>query len=449
MKKKLSNYASFGGAMTNIPFFKKKGWKIFLSFFAVIFILLVSFAAYTIATGSKIFDTNLLGGAPFFKSVTGAASLKGEGDGRINILFMGMGGANHPGGKLTDSMMVVSIDPNNKKLAVLSIPRDLYVPVEGTKISTKINEVYSIGEKEKKGTGPDLIKKTLGNVLDLPIHYYVSADFEGFTKTIDRLGGVDVNVEKAINDPMYPDENMSGYDPFKISEGQHHLDGATALKYARSRYTSSDFDRAARQQKIMIAAKQKALTLGFLANPKKIFDLINIAGDHIRTDFTINEIKSLANMASDFSKDDIATEVLTNADDGPLYSDSSSGTFLLLPKDKTWKGVQRIAHEIFTDPYLQKENAKIEILNGSAISGQAVDLSQTLKSYGYNVISIEKAPEQYKKTLIYDYTSGQKEFTLKFLKDRLKADIVKKDQKILSKDAEISIIIGNDYESIK
>jgi len=365
MKNKLSNHASFGGAIASTPFFKKKGWKIFFSCIAVIFILLVSFAAYTVATGSKIFDKNLLGGAPFFKSVTGAASLKGEGDGRINILFMGMGGANHPGGKLTDSMMVISIDPNNKKLAVLSVPRDLYVPVDGTKVSTKINEVYSIGERQKKGTGPDLIKKTLGNILDLPIHYYVSADFEGFTKTIDRLGGIDVNVDKAISDPKYPDENMQGYDPFVISEGQHHMDGALALKYARSRYTSSDFDRAARQQKILIAAKQKALTLGFLANPKKIFDLVNIAGDHVRTDFTINEIKALANMAGDFTKDNISTEVLTDASDGPLYSDSSSGTFLLLPKDKSWKGVQRIAHEIFTDPYLQKENAKIEVLNGS------------------------------------------------------------------------------------
>jgi len=280
----------------------KRGWRIFFIALAAILVLVISYGAYIFASGKRVFDTNNLTGSPLLKSLLGKeVDLKGEGDGRINILVMGKGGEGHPGGTLTDSIMVVSIDPNEKTYAMLSIPRDLYVPISGSKSYSKINEIYQIGENEKKGGGADLAKKTVGAILDLPIHYYLTLDFYGFKQFIDKIGGVDVNVEKAIYDPLYPAGDMKNYQTFSIKAGEQHLNGEVALKYARSRETSSDFDRAARQQKLVDAIRSKLLKTSTLANPKTILNIINIIGDHARTDFTPTEILALTKIIADLN----------------------------------------------------------------------------------------------------------------------------------------------------
>ncbi len=404
-------------------------------------VVLVAFIAYGITKASEMFDKNISGGSPFFSS--SKAALKGEGDGRINILVAGMGGANHPGGFLTDSMMVISIDPTNKTMAMLSIPRDLYVPIADHKISAKINEAYSIGEKEKKGTGADLMKKTVGNILDLPIHYYVTVDFQGFEKIIDILGGIDVYVDKAIYDPLYPADDMINYSIFSIKAGQQHLDGKTALKYARSRETTSDFDRAARQQKVISAIRAKALKLGFLANPKKIIDVLATISSNVKTDLAPSEIKSLMDIMKDISSDKTISKVLSDDPSGPLVSDTSSGTFYLKPRSGNFNEIKQIAHEIFTDPNLSQENAKIQVLNGTTQTNLTADLATDLKSYGYQVASQGAAGAIYKNTVIYDYSGGKKATTLQFLKKRLGAQIISKTSK--NADVDIAIIIGSDY----
>lgn len=435
-KKKDSNY------QTKKPI--KKGWRVFGIIMAVIAIIGISYMGYLYASGKRIFDPKSLTGSPFFGSKSDSENLRGEGDGRINILLLGIGGANHPGGMLTDSIMVASIDPNEKTMAMLSIPRDLYTPIAGTKKSVKINEIYSIGEKEKKGRGATLVKDSVGKILDLPIHYYMVADFYGFVKFINGIGGVDVNVEKNLNDPYYPDANMQGYDPFYIKAGQQHLDGEKALKYSRSRETTSDFDRAARQQQIISATKEKILKIGFLANPKKIVNIVNTIGDHVRTDFTATELMSLADLVKNLDSSKTVNKVLTNAEDGELVSNSSNGTFYLLPKGGNWDNIQKLAHEIFTEPNLKKENAKIEVLNGTNTTGQAGRLADILRSYNYKVVSIASAPKKYKNTQITDYTNGDKPVTLSFLQKRLKASVSLQNR--ISDNVDITIIIGDDYK---
>jgi len=421
----------------------KRKKKVLLIVGLIVLLVVVGFC-YTLARGSKIFQANIGGGSPFFG---GKTDLKGEGDDRINILAMGMGGANHPGGQLTDSMMVISINPKDKSLAMLSIPRDLYVPIADHKVSSKINEVYNLGEREKKGNGPALVKKTVGNILDLPIHYYVTVDFKAFEKAINILGGLDLYVDRAISDPLYPADDMVHYSPFYIKAGQQHLDGATALKYSRSRETSSDFDRAARQQKVLKAAKEKALKLGFLANPKKVIDLSATVSDNVRTDLSPGEVKTLLGIVKDIPGDKIISKVLADGNGGALVSDSSTGTYYLKPKDGTFDEIKQIAHEIFTDPNLAEESAKIEVLNGSNQSGLAAKLAVSLRSYGYQVINVDSTDEQYKKTLIYDHSKGAKKTTLQFLKTRLQSDVI---EKAAAADAQpspdITIIIGDDYK---
>ncbi len=424
----------------------KRRKKITLFVLLALFVVLVSYVAYLYASGKKIFDTGNLTASPFFKKLSGEEyTLKGEGDGRINILVLGMGGENHPGGQLTDSIMVLSINPDDKTMAMLSIPRDLYVPIPGTKISKKINEVYKTGEDKKEGTGGEFAKETIGKILDLPLHYYLTVDFYGFKKIIDEVGGIDVNVEKAIYDPLYPAQDMKGYESFKIKAGQQHLDGATALKYARSRETSSDFDRAARQQKVLQALREKLSNKGFLVIPKNIANLIKIVSEHVRTDFSLNEISALAKLAEEIDYSKTVSKVLSNGNDGELVSDSSSGTYRLLPKGGKWEIVQRVAHEIFTDPDLKKESAQIEVVNGSKTSGLAGKLAETLKSYNYTIVSIITGKAT-AKTTISDYTNGTKPVTIEFLEKRLGVESIKLTRPSNSTNIDISITIGDDYK---
>jgi len=368
--------------------------------------------------------------------------LQGEGDGRINVLLIGIGGENHPGGLLADTIMVASFDVENNQLALLSIPRDLRVKIPGYGY-VKINAAHSYGESQEAGSGPQLLKQTVSDVLDLPIHYYVRADFSGFEQLVDAIGGVDVNVTKALYDPFFPDKQLKGYDPFSVSAGQHHFDGETALKYARSRETTSDFDRAARQQQIMLAARDKLLSLGIMTNPVKITELINIVGDHMKTDITATEMKQFAQYAKNIDTSNIVTKILDNSTDGPLKSISDGG-YYLVPKAGDFSEVQRIAHELFTDPYLKREQAAIEILNGTGDAGQALQLEQDLQALGYTIASIDKT-DVTARTTVTDYSHGAAPFTVKFLSGRLGVSASIATPPSGTSGIDVRIVLGQDY----
>lgn len=428
-------------------FWKKRSTKIVLAILSLLVIGIIIWLITGYSLVSKMFTTNYSGGSAFLKlfNSDNQKKLKGEGDGRINVILTGIGGANHPGGTLTDSIMVVSIDPSNKTYTMLSLPRDLYVKVNGYQAG-KINEVYANAEKKGKGKGGEATKAVVGELLDLPIHYYLNVDFEGFAKFVDTLEGITINVEKAIYDPTYPDKKMIGYDPLRIKAGNQKMNGELSLKYSRSRHGSAggDFDRSKRQQQVLQAIQDKALSAGFLTNPKKILDTLSILGNHVKTDFSPIELERLTNIAKTLDRSKTISKVMADGPSGELYADSSSGTFYLYPKGDNYLNIRRIAHEIFTDPDLKRENAKIEILNGSKISGVALTLSDTLKSYGYNVTKVDKTFST-ETTTIVDYSSNSKKNTLDFLKTKLKAPIITKN-KVSSTTADIIIILGNDYQ---
>lgn len=426
----------------------KKSRKALWIFLSIFFGLIIIGGGLLYAFAHGIFTKNWSGTAPFFKMLNGDnnVTLKGEGDGRINILLLGYGGANHPGGNLTDSIEVLSINPDDKSLAMLSIPRDLYLTIKNPSYAGKINAVYDLGNKQTKEGGANLMKQEVGEILDLPIHYYVGADFNGFKKAIATIGGIDVYVDKDIYDPLYPAADMIHYQTFKISAGQHHLDGETALKYARSRETSSDFDRSARQQKVIAAFKDKLISSGTLGDPSKVASLINIASQNIKTDMTPEEIKALAKIIKEIDKTKVVAKILDDSTDGPLIADSSSGTFYLKPKGSSWKEVQKIAHEIFSDPFLKREAANIEIVNASHQNTSAIaDLAATLKSYGYNIIKTSSDKNYLKETAIYDYSNGGKKYTLEFLAKRLHANIMKKPSSP-GVTVDLQIVIGDNYK---
>ncbi len=446
-------------------FFKKKAWKIAFSFLTILVVVSVSFLAYILATGSKVFEGGLKNNSSLLHAFT-SESLKND-NGRTNILIIGRGGENHPGGLLTDSLMVMSI--KDEKAALVSIPRDLQVPIKNHN-KNKINTAFSDGYNDYLSTncktskkknsdaqcidgalsaGANLSKETVSNILDIPVHYYIMVDFEGFKNLIDSVGGVDINVEKAIYDPFYPDKNMKGYDPLKIKAGMQHMNGELALKYARSRETTSDFDRAARQQQILSRLREKISQAGYLANPKKILELVNILGDHVRTDFSVNEIKSLSDTAKDVNKDKIIKKVLSNSgQDALLVDDSSTGIYYLKTKSGNFQNIQKFVANIFEENYVieKAEDIRIEVINGTAKTGLAGKVANDLKNEGYKISSVSTSTQKYKETTIFDYTKGSKKMTLVELKNRFGKNII---EKIAANDSsDFTIILGDDYNSV-
>ncbi len=182
---------------------------------------------------------------------------------RFTVLVMGIDRRpGEPGSAFrTDTMLLVSIDPATRALGMLSIPRDLYVVVPGYDDRHRVNEALVLGELQRVGYGPELAKQTVQLNFGIRVHEYVTVEFEAFTALVDAVGGIDIDVPEAINDPYYPDQSF-GYDPFFIGAGVQHMDGQTALKYARTRYASNDFDRARRQQQVIYAIRDKILNGG-------------------------------------------------------------------------------------------------------------------------------------------------------------------------------------------
>jgi anionic cell wall polymer biosynthesis LytR-Cps2A-Psr (LCP) family protein len=306
-----------------------------------------------------------------------------------SILLMGYGGGAHEGGLLTDSMMVVRIEPHIQKITMISIPRDLWVPIPisgTTEIDSKINAAYAIGSDDQKYpdkapefTGPagggELAKAVVSQVVGFKIDYFAALDFDGFIKVINNLGGVDINVPRAFDDPWYPIESSVGigdtdtcgksdadvkaltatisgdkleqqftcrYDPLHFDKGVQHMDGATVLKYARSRHSPTeggDFNRAARQRQVILAVKDKVINLGFIT---KIGPTINTLTKNLTTDVDFGEMNKLLGNALELAKYKIVPVALT---DQNVLEDavSNDGQDMLVPRigQTDWSEVQQ------------------------------------------------------------------------------------------------------------
>jgi LCP family protein required for cell wall assembly len=395
-------------------------------------------------------------GAPALRGVIDPTKLKGEGDGRVNILLLGIGGQGHEGPNLSDTIMVWSLDPKTKDVAALSIPRDLYVKIPGHGYG-KINAANVYG-------GPTLAARTVANVIGVPIHYYAVVDFSGFKQAVDSVGGVDVSVEKPIYDPMYPCDDGTRYAglycPFKIAAGEEHMNGSLALKYARSRKTTSDFDRAARQQKVMVALRQKAMQLSTLTNPLKLSGLVDAIGDHFKTSLQPAEIQKLASVAKDIDTAKVQTKVLDTGGADSLLIDGSGkiagAGSIELPRAGTfdYSDIQDFVKNIFADHYVEDENARIEVENGSGLSGVASTVVRSLKAAHYNVGDPQNADGKYSQTVIYDYTGGKKPYTINYLQRRfgVKAQTASPPSPQVDANGqkqsvpEIRIILGSNYK---
>ena len=199
---------------------------------------------------------------------------------RINILLLGIDRRSGTGwGHLTDTIIIVTVDRANKTAGMLSIPRDLYLSIPGYG-ENRINTANPFGYRYNyPGGGPALLKRTIEVNFGIPIDYYVMIDFQGFEKIIDALNGIDINVPRKLVDTQYPDPLPGDPGHFKtvsFNAGYQHMDGTRALQYVRSRMSTSDFDRGDRQQRMLLAIREKALNLGII--PRLLVLLLTMAG---------------------------------------------------------------------------------------------------------------------------------------------------------------------------
>lgn len=267
-------------------------------------------------------------------------------DNRWDLLVLGIRGeddknAEEAGALLADTIILISYDTANGKTSMVSIPRDLYLRIYEDK-TDKINSVYEVGVLRKNGIG--FTKKLISRITGIYVDSAVVLNFSAFKEIIDDLGGIDVHL-----DQPFSETKQWGYE-FSLPAGDNHLDGQTALYYARSRFSSSDFDRAQRQQKIIMALKNKITQLNLFSDPIKTLSILNTIRANIETDLNIWDTGSLINLLKQFGGADQKVKKYVLSTENLLYEShvqtNAGNLYILLPKENNLLQVKQLFQEI-------------------------------------------------------------------------------------------------------
>jgi LCP family protein required for cell wall assembly len=225
-------------------------------------------------------------------------------DAPINILLLGTDARVGEDISRTDAMILVHLDGRSNRVSMLSFPRDLWVSLPGYG-KNKINAAYPTGEKQiGAGYGPALAKETVSKLTGLEVQRFVLINFEGFKTLIDRLGGIYIDVPKAIDDPRYPTDD---YRTIKVhfDAGRQLMDGDTALIYSRTRHADSDFGRNQRQQQVLMAIFDRIREQGLLTQLASLDTYTDALRDYVRTDLSRSEMLQLASVGPRLHAEDI------------------------------------------------------------------------------------------------------------------------------------------------
>lgn len=314
---------------------------------------------------------------------------------RIDILLIGIRGYNGlenegiNGEFLADTIMLASFNTTTNDAALVSIPRDLYVTIPGYG-KEKINAAYIFGESKGSGEGFSLMKALVSDITGVYVDHAVLVNFHGFEKIIDHLGGIVIYRDAPFSEPkQWAEDGREGkeywrlreefatstgsvassttpadttavgtttgsaaqgatrqYWEFYVPPGANVMTSEDVLYYARSRYSSSDFDRMRRQQEVISAVKSKALNLGMLASPVKIFNILDTLGDNVRTDISLSQMKDFIRLAREVKLQDFESAVLDSSEDGLLVEEFVDGRYVLLPKAGDYSEIRKLFQDI-------------------------------------------------------------------------------------------------------
>lgn len=405
---------------------------------------------------------------------------------RINILLLGsderIDGVEPP---RTDTMLLVTLDLRRHTAGMISFPRDLWVPIPYYNVASKINTAYAIGEQGGyRLGGAQLAKDTVSSFIGQPVQYYVQADFNGFVRFIDEIGGITVEVPQTIHDPEYPTADY-GYQTFYLEAGTRVLDGQTALKYARTRNMDSDYGRAARQQQLIRAIAEKVIAAEMIPILlTRAPQLLSSTWGSVRTDMPLQTAAEIAHYVQS-NVSEVSTLVLDNRYGEETYS--ANGAWILLPD----RNLIRPALKTFFDPTagqnavagtpaeplpqipprtqigtevgsrellaadvtrnvraMAVREVRLEILNGTAQVGIAALARRQLEASGWRVVSIGDADRSdYQHTLLVNYNTHETLVSELGRQLNLTAPLNSFPGLLIPESTDLRIVIGEDFLS--
>ena len=390
------------------------------------------------------------------QSAEGPAAEVWDGKGRVTILVMGLdlrdweesGAASR-----SDTMILLTMDPVTMNAGVMNIPRDLWVNIPGYGHG-KINTAYFLGETNNlPGGGPGLAVETIEQFIGVPINYYAQIDFATFERFIDEINGVKITIgEDGMRlDPVGPSNDVF------LQPGRYVLNGSLALAYARNRYTEGgDFDRAKRTQEVIMAIRDRIFEGdGYLTEMiSKSPQIYAVLKDGIKTNLSLAEAVRLALLAQRVDKDDI--KLVTIPPDVLIESTSPDGLSIYIPipdeirlfRDSLFSNdtgpMSYVQLEEDTDGLMKQEQAKVRVLNGTAVTGLASQTTEYLRSQGMNIVEEATADQIYEQSVLYIYTG--KPYTSKYLYKLMEIESGRVyNQFNPDSPVDIAIIIGNDW----
>ncbi len=384
--------------------------------------------------------------------------------GRVNVLLLGYGGVGHEGALLTDSIMVLSVDQQTKKAAMISVPRDIWVkiPYLGSQSGGffKLNVAYAIGADDEafpskssdyKGAagGGNLAEAVVGGILGMKIDYWVGVDFHAFRSVVDALGGVDVDVEKTFTDYYYPRNDDPDIDAswmtVHFDAGVQHMNGERAIQYARSRHSledGTDFGRSRRQQRLLLAIKDKALSPQGVT---KVFGLMDALSTDFKTNMNIGQIRALADMAKSVDAGNIERVSIDNTNylaDGV----TSDGQDVLVPQAKSWLPLRSYVASLLLDPAIKTENATVQLWNASGFTNAAGSATSMLHDLGLQTLPPQNLDGGLvQQNEIHDFSQGRGASTVNYLASLFSAKVIL-DTPTPADRADIKIILGRSYQ---
>ena len=327
---------------------------------------------------SKVFAP--LANAPLVGSAPGqeAPAPAWTGTERLNVLLLGIDSRDDGSAtKNTDTMIVLSLDPVNKTAAMLSIPRDVYIDRPGV-FTDKINAAYAFG-------GYDLARKVVEDLLGIRLNAYALVDFDAFTKIVDSVGGVLIDVKRPVRDESYPTPDY-GIERLDITAGPQLMDGQTALRFARSRHDTNDYSRAQRQQLVLSALRTRMSEGDFI---RGLPGLIDRVGSVVQTNFDPANILPLAQFGTGIDGDAIRSEVLYPCGGAyphcELQSSGGANGFYLIPDRAK---IRDLAAALFYDPQVKSEGASVEVRNAGARTGVAQSIADRLTERAFTVSTV-------------------------------------------------------------
>jgi polyisoprenyl-teichoic acid--peptidoglycan teichoic acid transferase len=374
---------------------------------------------------------------------------------RVTVLLLGIDERKQETGPFrTDTMLVLTIDPVAKTAGMLSIPRDLWVQIPTMDTEGKINTAHFLGDAYNyPGGGPALAVETVKQELGLPIDYYVRFNFDSFEKVVDAIGGVDICVPEVIDDPEYPCYDSYCFDPLHIDAGCQTMPGSLALKYARTRHSGTDFDRAKRQQQVILAIRDKVIKQNLLpqlaAQAPALLDTLQHA---IKTNLTLEQMIQLARLATQIDPRNIKQATIDENMVVGYNTPTDPPQNVLVPirekirelREKFFNSVPT-ANSTGGTAAPSATSARIVVENGTQINGLAGRTGDRLKAAGYNIVEVTSADR-------FDYAQSQ---IISYLNDTsVAADIARTlglsasaiVTSTINTGIDLKVVLGNDYQ---